>query len=55
MNKSAIKQTEEFQYLFGKYGSRYDYTTFLSKWEHWYEYRRWQEREGIRKTRTLFG
>jgi len=45
---SKIKETEEYKRLFAKYGRRKDPTKFLSEWQDWAEYRRWQELEGLR-------
>ena len=45
-----IKETEEYKQLFAKYGNRKDPKEFLSKWEDWSQYRRWQELEGLRRT-----
>ena len=45
---SEIKETEEYKRLFAKYGKRKDPTKFLSEWQDWAEYRRWQELEGLR-------
>ena len=46
--KSQNKKTEQYQHLFDKDGKRKDPVKFLSKWQDWSEYRRWQELEGSR-------
>jgi len=47
---SKIKDTEEYKQLYDKYGKRKDPKKFLSKWQDWAQYRRWQEIEGLRRT-----
>ena len=44
-----IKETEEYKHLFAKYGKRKDPKEFLSEWQDWAQYRRWQELEGLRR------
>ena len=47
---SKIKETEEFNRLWDKYGwrTKKTRTEFLSEWQDWSAYRRWQELEGLR-------
>lgn len=58
---SNIKQTPEFKMLWNKYATYtgpdgiklprrgFNLTTFLSRWEHWWQYREWQIKEGLRE------
>ena len=45
-----IKDTEKYNRLFTKYGGNRDPIKFLSKWEDWAQYRRWEELDGSRFT-----